>query len=78
MRMCHFQAQNGPFVLKKVFLVQTIIITFIYIFFFFIVQNLKIFLQRIQNYKDASFLGPKWSIWPKKNFFWRIKISFAY
>ena len=68
MRMCHFQAQNGPFVLKKVFLVQTIIITFIYIFFFFIVQNFKIFLQRIQNYKDASFLDPKWSIWPKKIF----------
>ena len=73
MRMCHFQAQNGPFVLKKVFLVQTIIITFIYIFLFFIVQNLKIFLQWIQNYKDASFLGPKWSIWPKKIFFGELK-----
>ena len=70
MRMCHFQAQNGPFVLKKVFLVQTIIITFIYLFFLFIVQNLTIFLQRIQNYKDASFLGPKW---PKKNFFGELK-----
>ena len=30
MRMCLFRAQNGPFVLNKIFLVQTIIITFIY------------------------------------------------
>ena len=31
-RMCHFQAQNSPFVLEQIFLVQTIIITFIYLF----------------------------------------------
>ena len=60
--MCHFQAQNGPFVLNKNFLVQTIIITFIYLLALFIVQNLKKFLQRIQNYDDAPFLGLKWSI----------------
>ena len=41
MRMCHFRAQNGPFVLNKIFLVQTIIITFIYLLALFIVQNLK-------------------------------------
>ena len=41
MRMCHFRAQNGPFVLNKFFLVQTIIITFIYLLALFIVQNLK-------------------------------------
>ena len=41
MRMCHFQAQNGPIVLHKNFLVQNIIITFIYLLALFIVQNLK-------------------------------------
>ena len=70
MRMCHFQAQNGPFVMNKIFLVQTIIITFIYLLALFIVQNLKKFLQQIQNYDDALFLDPKWSICPKHFFFW--------
>ena len=68
MRMCHFRAQNGPFVLNKIFLVQTIIITFIYLLTLFIVQNLKKFLQWIQSCEDAPFLGPKWSICPKQNF----------
>ena len=72
MRMCHFQAKNGPFVLNKTFLVQTIIITFIYLLALFIVQNLKKFLQQIQSYEDAPFLGPKWSICPKQIFFWKI------
>ena len=72
MRMCHFQAQNGPFVLNKTFLVQTIIITFIYLLALFTVQNLKKFLQQIQSYEDAPFLGPKWSICPKQIFFWKI------
>ena len=35
-------------------------------------QNLKKFLQQIQSYKDAPFLGPKWSICPKQIFFWKI------
>ena len=70
--MCHFRAQNGPFVLNKFFLVQTIIITFIYLLALFIVQNLKKFLQQIQSYEDAPFLGPKWSICPKQIFFWKI------
>ena len=44
MRMCHFRAQNDPFVLNNFFLVQTItiIITFIYVVALFIVQGLKI------------------------------------
>ena len=67
MRMCHFRAQNGLFVMNKIFLVQTIIITFIYLLALFIVQNFKKFLQWIQSYEDAPFLGPKWSICP--NFF---------
>ena len=69
MRVCHFRTQNGPFALYKFFLVQTIIITFIYLLAIFTVQNLKKFLQRIQSYEDALFLGPKWSICPKWEFF---------
>ena len=67
--MCQFQAQNGQFLKNKFFLVQTIIITFIYLLALFIVQNLKKFLQRIQSYEDAQFLGPKWPISPNENFF---------
>ena len=77
LRMCHFWAKNGPFVLKKFFLVQTIIITFIYLLALFIVQNLKKFLQRIQSYEDVPFLGPKWSICPKQIFFGKLLISFS-
>ena len=69
MRLYHFRAQNGPIVMNKIFLVQTIIITFIYLLALFIVQNLKKFLQRIQSYEDAQFLGPKWPISPNNNFF---------
>ena len=69
MRMCHFRAQNGPFVLNKIFLVQTIIITFIYLLALFIVQNLKKFFLWIQSYEDVQFLGPKWPISPNENFF---------
>ena len=56
----HFRDQNGPFFLNRFFLVQTIVITFIYLLALFIVQNFKKFLQRIQNYDDAPFLDPKW------------------
>ena len=41
--MCHFWAQNDPLVLNKIFWVQTIIITFIYLLALSIVQNFKIF-----------------------------------
>ena len=64
--MC--RAQNDPFVLNKFFLVQTIIITFIYLLALFTVQNLKKFLQQIQSYEDVPFLRPKWSICPKQKF----------
>ena len=77
--MYHFWAQNSPFVLNKIFLVQTIIITFIYLLTLFIVQNLKKFLLQIQSYKDVPFLGPKWSICPKQFFLWKvIKIILIY
>ena len=67
--MCHFRAQNGPLVMNKFFLVQAIIVTFIYLLALFTVQNFKKLLQWIPSYKDMPFLGPKWSICPKTNFF---------
>ena len=70
--MGHFCTPNIPFVPNKIFLVQNIIITFIYLFALFIVQKLKKFLQQIQSYEDAPFLGPKWSICPKQKLFWKI------
>ena len=77
MRMCHFQAQNVAFVLNKLFLVQTIIITLIYQLALFIVQNFKKILQWIQSYEDAPFLGTKWFIY--SNFFLeKIIIIFIY
>ena len=78
MRMCHFWAQNSPLVMNKIFLLQTIIITFIYLLALFIVQNLKKFLMQIQSYDDVPFLGPKWSICTKQNFFFGILlVSFS-
>ena len=76
--MCHFRAQNGPFALNKIFLVQIIIITFIYLLALFTVQNLKKFLQWIQSYEDVPFLGPKWSICPRFFFLKIINITFIY
>ena len=73
MRMHCFRAQSCPFVLKKLFLVQTIVITFIYLLILFIVQNLKNFLQSIQSCDDAPFLGPKWTISPSNFFFLKNK-----
>ena len=77
MSMCHFRAQNGPFVMNKFFWVQTII-TFIYLLALFIVQNFKKFLQRIQSYEDAPFLGPNWSFCPKQFFLGEINIILIY
>ena len=61
----HFWDQNSPFVLNKtIFGIQ-------HCYYFhlpmalFVVQNLKETLQWIQNYDDALFLGPKWSIYLK-------------
>ena len=73
----HFRDQNGPFVLNKNFLVQTIVITFIYLLALFIVQNLKKILQWIQNYDDAAFFDLKWSICFKQFFFEKCLLSFS-
>ena len=72
MRMCYFWARNGPFVLNKIFLVQIIIITFIYLLVLFIMQNFKKLLQQIQSYEYAPFLGPQWPICPKQKSFSKI------
>ena len=60
--MCYFCEENGPFVMNKISLVQTIIIIFIYLLTVLIMQNFKKSLQQIQSDEDAPFLGPKWSI----------------
>ena len=77
MRMCHFWAQNGPFILKNFFLVQ-IIITFIYLLALFIVQNFKknsycrSRIMRMRHFWAQS--GP---FAPNKFFFWKkLLISF--
>ena len=75
--MCHFQAQNGSFVFNKNFLVQNIIITFIYLLALFIVQNFKKILQQIQSYENAPFLGTKWYICPKQFFLVKLLISLS-
>ena len=68
MRTCHFQAQNTPIYTEQNFLVQTIIITFIYLLVIFIAQNLKQILTA-----DPELWGcPKWSIFPKQFYFWKI------
>ena len=58
--------------MNKIFLVQTIIITFIYLLALFIVQNLKKFSLQIQSHEDVPFLDPKWSICPKQIFLWKV------
>ena len=61
----HFSHQNSPFVLNKLFLGINHCYYFHLPMALFIVQNLKEILQWIQNYDDAPFLGPKWSIYLK-------------
>ena len=59
MRMCHFRVQDDPFVPNKCLFLQTIIITFIYLLAFFIVQNLKqIFLWKFINIIFIYLLAP--------------------
>ena len=76
MRMCHFQVQNGPFVLNKNFLVQTII-TFIYLLTLFIEQNLKEFLQQIQSYEMCHFWTQNGPSAPNNFFFGKLLISLS-
>ena len=61
----YFWDQNTPFVLNKIFFGINHCYYFHLPIALFIVQNLKDILQWIQNYDDAPFLGPKWSIYLK-------------
>ena len=72
-----FLGPKWPICPETFFLVQIIIITFIYLLALFIVQNLKKFLQRFQNYEDVPVLGWKWSICPEQTFFGKLLISFS-
>ena len=72
MRMCHFWAQNGQFVLNKLFLVQTIIITFIFLLALFILQNLKQILTLDPELWECAFFGPKMVHLPQTKFVWKI------
>ena len=72
MRMCHFWAQNGPFVMNKIFWYKPLLLLSSTYWPFSLGKILKKFLQRIKSYEDAPFLGPKWSTCPKQFFFWKI------
>ena len=64
---------------EQFFLVQTVIITFIYLLSLFIVQNLKKkLLQDIESHEDASFLSPKQLFCPKQFFCKRLWTLFSY
>ena len=77
--MCLFRAQYSPICPEIFFLVQTIIITFIYLLALFLGQNFKQILQQSQSYEDASFLDPKWFICPIQMFLKKIiNINFFY
>ena len=76
--MCHFRAQNDPFVLNKFFFVQTIIVTFICLLALFIVQNFY------KNYYSPSRVIRMHHFWaqngpfaPNKFFFGKLLISFS-
>ena len=58
-----------PICPERHFLVKTTVITFIYLLAIFIVKNFKKFLQRILNYGDAPFFGPKMVHLPQTIFF---------
>ena len=61
MRMCHFRAQNEPFVMNNIFWYKPLLLSSTYWLF----SLCRILIKRIQSYEDAPFLGPKWSICPK-------------
>ena len=68
MRMCYFRAQNDPFE-KKYFDTDYYYYFHLPIVPFHCAKLKKKLLQQIQSCEDAPFLGPKWSICLKQNFF---------
>ena len=71
MMMCHFRTQNTPICHEQFFLVQTIIITFIYLLPIFIGQNLKKILTADPELWGCTLFGPKIVHLPQR-FFWKI------
>ena len=80
MRMCHFRAQNGPFVMNNFFWYKSLLLLSATYWPFSLCKMLKKFLQRIQSYKNVSFLGPKWFSCPKQKVFLKkiMNIIFIY
>ena len=70
--MCHFQAQNDPFIMNNFFLVQSSISSTYWPFS--LCKIFKKFLQQIQSYEDGSFLGPKWFICTQQKMFFLKKM----
>ena len=68
----HFRAQNGPFAMNKI--LQTIIITFIYLLALFIVRNLKKFFTADPELRGYAIFGPKMVHLPQFFFFF-LKIT---
>ena len=77
MRMSHFRAQNGPFAQNKNFLVQTIIITLMYLLALFIGQNLKNFYSRSRIMRMRHFGAQNGPFAPNKFFWGKLLISFS-
>ena len=68
----------GPFIQNNFFLVQTIIITFIYLLALSIVQNFKNILTAYPEFWECANFGPKMVICSKQNIFWEmLLISFS-
>ena len=76
MRMYHFRAQDVPFVLNKVFLVQTITITFIYLLTFLLHEILKKFYSESRVMRMPHFWGQNGPFAPDKFFLGKLLRSF--
>ena len=77
MRMCHFKAQIGPFVLNKFFLVQTIIITFIFLIGPFHCAKLKKSYSGSRVMRMCHFWAQNGPSAPYKFFFGKLLISLS-
>ena len=75
--MCHFQAQNGPFVMNKIFLVQTIIITCIYLLPFSLCKILKNSYCEYRVMRMHHFWAQNVPFTRNKHFFGKLLVSFS-
>ena len=78
--MCHFWAQNDPFVIKIFFLCTNHYYYFIYLLALFTVQNLKKKYSKSRVMRMHQFCAPNGSLAPNKNLFLKknINIIFIY